>query len=240
MAISGINSSNYTSCYALNVKNEVKPKNEKVEETSSKNAEKMDHKNTVLSNKKVGGMNSKSRNVSEYTEYVQKKFAFFNKSTLMAGIPTTVSVSSAFIKKCANNPEKAKYLEENLSVLPELAAKTHTSCLGTVTSQSWTIDANGNISATVSGTSDPDGKIAKENAEKRAKESQEKEKKLKEKREAKKAAEKKIVEKKANEEAVNLEDSKSVIVSENRIKTSEKIAYNSSTINVGSNFNSFG
>lgn len=33
----------------------------------------------------------------------------------MQGIPTTISVSSAFLKKCMNDPEKAKYLEENLA-----------------------------------------------------------------------------------------------------------------------------
>lgn len=32
----------------------------------------------------------------------------------MQGVPTTVSVSSAFLKKCMNDPERAKYLEENL------------------------------------------------------------------------------------------------------------------------------
>ena len=44
------------------------------------------------------------------------------------------------------------------------------------------IDANGNIIETVSGTNDPDGKIAKENAERKAKENREKEEKVKEKR----------------------------------------------------------
>ena len=52
----------------------------------------------------------------------------------------------------------------------------------------WVIDANGNIIETVSGTNDPDGKIAKENAERKAKENREKEEKVKEKRAAKKAS----------------------------------------------------
>lgn len=30
----------------------------------------------------------------------------------MQGVPTTVLVSSAFLKQCMNDPEKAKYLEE--------------------------------------------------------------------------------------------------------------------------------
>ena len=48
-----------------------------------------------------------------------------------------------------------------------------------MTNQSYMIDANGNIIETVSGTNDPDGKIAKENAERKAKENREKEEKIK-------------------------------------------------------------
>ena len=43
-----------------------------------------------------------------------------------------------------------------------------------MTNQSYMIDANGNIIETVSGTNDPDGKIAKENAERKAKREQRK------------------------------------------------------------------
>ena len=51
-----------------------------------------------------------------------------------------------------------------------------------MTNLSYMIDANGNISVAISGTNDPDGKIAKENAERKAKEIREKEEKIKEKR----------------------------------------------------------
>ena len=44
------------------------------------------------------------------------------------------------------------------------------------------VDENGNISVAISGTNDPDGKIAKENAERKVKENREKEEKVKEKR----------------------------------------------------------
>ncbi len=37
----------------------------------------------------------------------------------MQGVPKTVSVSGAFLKKCMNDPEKAAYLEENLAVIPD-------------------------------------------------------------------------------------------------------------------------
>ncbi len=60
-----------------------------------------------------------------------------------------------------------------------------------MTNQSYMIDANGNIIETASGTNDPDGKIAKENAERKAKENREKEEKVK-KRAAKKQRKKKL------------------------------------------------
>lgn len=113
----------------------------------------------------------------------------------------TVSVSSAFLQKCMNDPEKAKYLEENLAAIPDCTKDTINGCLGTVTNQSYMIDANGNIIETVSGTNDPDGKIAKENAERKAKENREKEEKVKEKRAAKKAEEEKAAKKRAEKSA---------------------------------------
>ena len=83
-------------------------------------------------------------NVNDYSKYLQEKYSYMNTGkTSMSGIPTTVTVSSAFLKKCMNDPEKAKYLEENLEAIPDCAKKTLTSCLGTVTNQTWSIDANG-------------------------------------------------------------------------------------------------
>ena len=131
-------------------------------------------------------------NVNDYSKYLQSKYAYMNTGlTSMQGIPTTVSVSSAFLQKCMNDPEKAKYLEENLAAIPDCAKIAVNGCLGTLTNQSYMIDANGNIIETASGTNDPDGKIAKENAERKVKENREKLEKAKEKRlEAKKAAKK--------------------------------------------------
>ena len=57
-------------------------------------------------------------NVNDYSKYLQEKYSYMNTGkTSMSGIPTTVTVSSAFLKKCMNDPEKAKYLEENLSLI---------------------------------------------------------------------------------------------------------------------------
>ena len=141
-------------------------------------------------------------NVNDYSKYLQGKYHYMNIGlTSMQGIPTTVSVSSAFLQKCMNDPEKAKYLEENLAAIPDCTKDTINGCLGTVTNQSYMIDANGNIIETASCTNDPDGKIAKENAERKAKENREKEEKVKEKRAAKKAEEEKAAKKRAEKSA---------------------------------------
>ena len=130
-------------------------------------------------------------NVNDYSKYLQSKYAYMNTGlTSMQGIPTTVFVSSAFLQKCMNDPEKAKYLEENLAAIPDCAKSAVNGCLGTLTNLSYKVDENGNISVAISGTNDPDGKIAKENAERKAKENREKEEKIKEEKAAKKRAEK--------------------------------------------------
>ena len=99
-----------------------------------------------------------NRRTAEYSRILQKKYSYMNTGTTsMGGIPTTVSVLPAFLQKCANDPEKAKYLEENES---------------------------GNITAMSGCTNDPDGKIARENVGRRAKEKKEQEEKQAERRAA--------------------------------------------------------
>ena len=133
-------------------------------------------------------------NVNDYSKYLQGKYHYMNTGTTsMQGVPTTVSVSSAFLQKCMNDPEKAKYLEENLAAIPDCAKSAVNGCLGTLTNLSYKVDENGNISVAISGTNDPDGKIAKENREK--------EEKVKEKRAAKKAEEEKAAKKRAEKSA---------------------------------------
>ena len=129
-------------------------------------------------------------NVNDYSKYLKQKYSYMNTGTTsMQGVPTTVSVSGAFLKKCMNDPEKAKYLEENLAALPDCASYAVSHAQGTLTSISYEIDANGNITGISSGTNDPDGKIAKENAERRAKEKKAAEEKAAERRKEKKAEE---------------------------------------------------
>lgn len=139
--------------------------------------------------------------VNDYSKYLQEKYDYMNTGTTsMQGVPTTVSVSNAFLKKCMNDPEKAAFLEENLAALPECAKSAVAGCQGTLTSLSYKIDDNGNISVAISGSSDPDGKIARENAARKAKEKKAAEEKAA-KRRAEKAAEEKAAEKRANKKA---------------------------------------
>lgn len=145
-------------------------------------------------------------NVNDYSQYLQSKYSYMNTGTTsMQGVPTTVSVSSAFLKQCMNDPEKAKYLEENLAVLPDCAKSAVAGCRGTLTNLSYSVDANGNISVAISGTSDPDGKIAKENAERKAKEKKEQEEKAAKRREEKQAEEEKAAERRAKRSAARKE-----------------------------------
>ena len=137
-------------------------------------------------------------NVNDYSKYLQGKYGYMNTGTTsMQGVPTTVSVSGAFLKKCMNDPEKAKYLEENLAAIPDCAKSAVAGCRGTLTNLSYSVDANGNISVAISGTSDPDGKIARENAERKAKEKKAAEEKAAERHKEKKAEEEKAAERRA-------------------------------------------
>ena len=142
-------------------------------------------------------------NVNDYSQYLQGKYSYMNTGTTsMQGVPTTVSVSSAFLKKCMNDPEKANYLEENLAAIPDSVKSLCNSVKmapgsPVVTYATYKIDDNGNISMMSGSTNDPDGKIAKENAEKKAKEKKEQEEKAAKRREEKKAEEEKAAERRA-------------------------------------------
>lgn len=121
---------------------------------------------------------------SDYAQSLQEKFNYLNASTMLNGVPTTVSVSPAFLEKCAQDPQKAAYLEENLAAIPGSVKSLCNSVAQApgspvVTYATYQIDDNGNIAMLSGSTNDPDGKIARENAEKKAKEQQEAKKKQK-------------------------------------------------------------
>ena len=123
-------------------------------------------------------------------------------TTSMQGVPTTVSVSGAFLKKCMNDLEKAKYLEENLAAIPDSIKSLCNSVKmapgsPVVTYVAYKFDDNGNISMMSGSTNDPDGKIAKENAERKAKEKKTEEEKQAKKRKEKRAEVEKTTEKRA-------------------------------------------
>jgi len=132
------------------------------------------------------------KNTDEYSKYLQEKYSYMNTGTTsMQGVPVTVSVSGAFLKKCMDNPEKAAYLEENLAAIPECIKRSveYTKTMPgspVMTYCNVSFDENGNITMTSGCTNDPDGKIARENAQRKGEE-----KKAAEEKTAKKRAEKK-------------------------------------------------
>ncbi len=146
----------------------------------------------------------KKVSVDEYKKTLMDKFSFLGKTTSMSGVPTTVSISSKYLAKCANDPEQAQKLEENLEAIPisiELLKSKVAMAPGSpvVTYANFSVDANGNFSCVSGSTNDPDGKIAKENPESKKAEQKEKreewEEKLEELRERNKEKYNELVEK---------------------------------------------
>ncbi len=148
------------------------------------------------------------KDVADYTKYLQGKYDYMNSGkTSMQGIPVTVNVSPAFLQKCKNDPDKAAFLEENLAAIPDCIKMgvNYFRNLGLVmTYESVMIDENGNITMMGGCTNDPDGKIAKENAERKVEEER-KEKAKAEKRRAEERAEEKKAEKRRAEKKEAIE-----------------------------------
>lgn len=152
------------------------------------------------------------KDVADYTKYLQGKYDYMNSGkTSMQGVPVTVSVSPAFLEKCKGDPEKAAFLEENLAAIPDCIKMgvNYFRNLGLVmTYESVMIDDNGNITMMGGCTNDPDGKIAKENAERKAEEER-KERAKAEKRRAEEMAEEKRAEKRRAERKEAIEGTES-------------------------------
>ena len=142
MAITGINNSSYTSYYASNYKNTVKKTDSEKDSTNTKDGNvttsTVELKTSRPGVTKTEQIKTGYSNVNDYSKYLQGKYHYMNIGlTSMQGIPTTVSVSSAFLQKCMNDPEKAKYLEENLAAIPDCAKSAVNGCLGTLTNLSY-------------------------------------------------------------------------------------------------------
>lgn len=140
------------------------------------------------------------KNTNDYSKYLQEKYSYMNTGTAsMEGVPVTVSVSGSFLKKCMDNPEKAAYLEENLSAIPECIKRSveYTKTMPgnpVMTYCNVSFDNNGNITMTSGCTNDPDGKIARENAKRKAEEKKATEEKIAKKRAEKHKAEEEMAE----------------------------------------------
>lgn len=140
---------------------------------------------------------------ADYAKELAKRFDYFGRQTKIDGVPTTVSVSPAFLEKCRNDPEKQRYLESNLAAMKqgvEYCSRRTRLLPGNpvMTHASYSVDANGNITMSGGCTNDPDGKIVRENAEKRARKQKEEAARLvrlREKRQAERRANEKVKEK---------------------------------------------
>lgn len=119
----------------------------------------------------------------EYADYLSKKYDYFGRTSCVYGVPTIATVSDVFLQKCVDDPEKAKWLEDSLTAFAE-CTKWSNSCIRSMKGcpvrvfQSLAVDANGNMSCVSRTTNDPDGKIAKENAQKKAREKKAKARRL--------------------------------------------------------------
>ena len=211
MAITGINNSGYTSYYATSYTKTVKKADCEQDSTSTKESNvttsTVELKTSTAGVTKTEQIKTGYSKVNDDSKYLQGKYSYMNTGKIsMQGVPTTVSVSSAFLQKCMNDPEKAKYLEENLAAIPDCVKSLNNYVKmapgsPVVTYATYKIDENGNISIMSGSTNDPDGKIAKENAERKAQEKKAAEEKAAKKRAEKKAAEEKAAEERAEKRA---------------------------------------
>ena len=148
------------------------------------------------------------KNINDYSKYLQEKYPEMNTGTKnMYGVPVTVTVSSAFLEKCNKDPQKAAFLEENLAVTNEcvkrsVALTKNMPGSPVMTFMTIEYDSNGEITMTSACTNDPDGKIASENAKRKADEARAAHNKN-EKRRLKKKKEKEAEEKQRLEKLQN-------------------------------------
>ena len=177
MSVSGIGGSYNNLAYRPNINQ----RNEQCKtETSDTQTE---DKAATIKSSSVISRDSQFKDVSDYTSYLFKSYGYFGRSAYVEGVPTTVSVSGAFLRKCMSDPEKAEYLESNLNAISDSISYVKNHSPGTLVNASYNIDANGNISMMTTSTNDPDGKIAEENKEKAVKEKKELEERIEERRE---------------------------------------------------------
>ena len=156
------------------------------------------------SKNKTSSSGAKAMDIDEYMSALSKKYSYFGHTTKIANVPTTVNVSPAYLRKCANDPEKREELEKSLDsigafvpigaqrtrMLPGNPVMTHYDCM---------IDSNGNMTVISGCTNDPKAKGEWEKTEKNGKKEKSEEAKLAERR-AKRRAEERAREKAEEQE----------------------------------------
>lgn len=176
MAVTGVNNyTNYTNYYT-DTKN------------VSEGTQKADDK------QKTDKTYSSSR---EYKNYLTEKYDCLTNKDY------PITINSSLLQKAVSDEKTAQWLEYNLSIMPQAIAKEKALIEASgakIISYNCTINGYDSMTTQVCTTTDPDGKIAKENAEKRAEEKKKEEEKLKEKRAEKNEKEEKAAEKAAEEE----------------------------------------
>lgn len=156
------------------------------------------------SKNKTSSSGAKAMDIDEYMSALSKKYSYFGRTAKIANVPTSVNVSPAYLRKCADDPEKREELEKRLdsigACVPIGAQRTRTLPGNPVmTHYDCTIDSNGNMTVISGCTNDPKAKGEWERTEKKEKTEEEK---LAERR-AKKRAEERAREKaEAQEELI--------------------------------------
>lgn len=168
MGISGV--SPYANTYTYSG---VKDQDVKASKNGEKNTGEVNSSQNVSANDKT----------SDYYSYLQKKYDCVKNGN--------VTLSGVYVKECANNPQKAKELEENLAFFKQSyesgyqSAKANAQAIGARLvshTESWSIDSTGNVTmmAATTVTSDTGVKGWKELQE-------EQQERLKEKKEEEKS-----------------------------------------------------
>lgn len=184
MGINGV--SPYVNTYTYS---NVKDENVKASKNNEKKTEEVNNSQNV---------SAKDR-AADYYSYLQKKYDCVKNGS--------VTLSGAYVNECANNPQKAKELEENLAFFKQSyesgyqSAKANAQAIGARLvnhTESWSIDSTGNVTmmAATTVTSDTGVKGWKELQEER-------QEKLKEKREEEKKQEERLQEKKEAQERID-------------------------------------
>lgn len=140
----------------------------------------------------------KFENVQDYAQYLSERYGVYRANKTIEGIPASIDVSPAFLQKALDDPEKMQWLEENLEAMQSLNTSMFA---GTLTYVGYRVDGDGNIVMMGSGSSDPDGSIARANAKRKQEEAREKERLEQKRLEAQREEQKRLEELRQRDES---------------------------------------